>query len=77
MLIMKTLDQVIIPLDKLTRYLLVPREKDDKAKFLAQAGFTLNNVDTLMTAIEQLFLAGELKEDSRNDYGTFIGLKEI
>ncbi len=72
---MKTLDQVIIPLDKLTRYLLVPRETNDKAKFLAQAGFTLTNVEALMTAIEQLFLAGELKEDSSNEYGTFYRIE--
>jgi hypothetical protein len=28
----------LIPLEKLTSYLLVPREWDDKSKFLAQAG---------------------------------------
>jgi hypothetical protein len=27
-------------MEKLTRYLLVAREWDDKSKFLAQAGFT-------------------------------------
>jgi hypothetical protein len=72
---MKTLDQVIIPLDKLTRYLLVPREQNDKAKFLAQAGFTLKHVEALMTAIEQLFLVGKLKEDSSNEYGTFYRIE--
>jgi len=29
----------LVPLEKLTSYLLVPREWDDKSKFLAQAGF--------------------------------------
>lgn len=29
--------------EKLTHYLLVPLPKDDKSKFLAQAGYTLNN----------------------------------
>lgn len=33
----------IIPEDKLTRYLLVPREYDDKSRFLSQAEFTLAN----------------------------------
>lgn len=28
---------------KLTQYLLVPLPKDDKSKFLAQAGYTLDN----------------------------------
>lgn len=33
----------IIAEEKLTRYLLVPLPKDDKSKFLAQAGYTLDN----------------------------------
>jgi hypothetical protein len=36
----KILEDAVIPEEKLTRYLLVPRIKDDKSKFLAQAGFT-------------------------------------
>jgi len=33
----------VIPMEKLTHYLLVFREWDDKSKFLAQAGFTQEN----------------------------------
>ena len=33
----------IIPEEKLTKYLLVLLPKDDKSKFLAQAGYTLDN----------------------------------
>jgi hypothetical protein len=33
----------IIPEAKLTQYLLIPLPKDDKSKFLAQAGYTLDN----------------------------------
>ena len=32
-----------IAIEKLTRYLLVPRPLDDKSKFLGQAGFTSAN----------------------------------
>jgi hypothetical protein len=39
----KIQDTAIIPEEKITRYLLVPRIKDDKSKFLAQAGFTQDN----------------------------------
>ncbi|MBD2204797.1 hypothetical protein H6G33_13520 [Calothrix sp. FACHB-1219] len=38
---MKIPPDAIIADEKITRYLLVPREQDDKSKFLAQAGFTL------------------------------------
>ena len=33
----------LISKEKLTRYLLIPLPKDDKSKFLAQAGYTLQN----------------------------------
>jgi hypothetical protein len=33
----------IIAEEKLTKYLLVPLPKDDKSKFLAKAGYTLDN----------------------------------
>lgn len=33
----------IIAEEKLTRYLLMPLPRDDKSKFLAQAGYTLDN----------------------------------
>ena len=51
---MKIPDNAVIPEEKLTRYLLVPRLKDDKAKYLAQAGFTQANPEDLLTAVRQL-----------------------
>jgi hypothetical protein len=41
----------IIPDDKLTRYLLVYKARNDKSKFLAQAGFTQENPEALRAAI--------------------------
>lgn len=61
----------IIPEDKITRYLLVPRIKDDKSKFLAQAGFTQENPEELLLAIRQLAATNEAIEDNTNEYGTF------
>lgn len=42
---------VIIAKEKLTQYLLVPLPKDDKSKFLAQAGYTLDNWQQLEQAL--------------------------
>lgn len=61
----------IIPEDKLTRYLLVFRDKDDKSKFLAQAGFTLDNADSLQKAIIQLITVEDAIKDDKNEYGIF------
>ncbi|CCI13739.1 conserved hypothetical protein [Microcystis aeruginosa PCC 9806] len=63
--------KAIIPEDKLTRYLLVFRDKDDKSKFLAQAGFTLDNADSLQKAIIQLITVEDAIKDGKNEYGIF------
>jgi len=68
---MKLPPNVIIPDDKLSKYLLLYKEKNDKSKFLAQAGFTQNNPDELKLAIYQLISIVEPIEDLTNEYGTF------
>lgn len=68
---MKISNNAIIPEEKLTRYLLVPRLKDDKSKFLAQAGFTQANPDELVTATRQLIANNEAVENNINEYGVF------
>lgn len=62
----------IIPLEKLTRYLLVTREWDDKSKFLAQAGFTPQNPHLLLAALRELAEKAEAVEDGVNEYGEFL-----
>ena len=44
---MKLPSNTIIAPEKLTRYLLVQREFDDKSQFLRQAGYTLENWEQL------------------------------
>ena len=68
---MKIPDDAVIPEEKLTRYLLIPRLKDDKSKYLAQAGFTQANPEDLLTAIRQLITDNEAVEDNVNEYGVF------
>jgi hypothetical protein len=61
----------LISEDKLTRYLLVFRAKDDKSKFLARAGFTLDGVVSLRKAIVHLITVEDAIEDGSNEYGIF------
>lgn len=68
---MKIPIDAIIPDDKVTHYLLVPREQDDKSKFLAQAGFTQDNPEQLKLAVRQLADIVEAIEDTTNEYGAF------
>lgn len=62
---------IIIPLEKLTEYLLVPRVRNDKSKFLGQAGFTTENPDVLEQAIRDLFVRNEVVQERENRYGIF------
>ncbi len=68
---MKIPDDAIISDDKLTRYLLVYKARNDKAKFLAQAGFTQQNPEALLAAIRSLTEMIEAVEDRTDEYGTF------
>jgi hypothetical protein len=57
--------------EKLTHYLLVPKPLDDKSKFLARAGFTHANPQTLDAAIRALAAAAPAIQDRSNEFGTF------
>ncbi len=62
---------IVIPSEKLTEYLLVPRVHNDKSKFLSQAGFTIENPDVLEQAIRDLFVRNEVVQERENRYGIF------
>jgi hypothetical protein len=64
-------ENIVIPDDKITRYLLVQKTRNDKSKFLAQAGFTLDNPESLKLAIYLLVTVGNAIEDGENEYGTY------
>jgi hypothetical protein len=59
-------------MEKLTAYLLVAREWDDKSKFLEQAGFTRSNPHLLLAAIRDLATTANAVEDRENEYGVFL-----
>lgn len=64
-------NDAIIPREKLTLYLLIPQQKNDKSGFLAQAGFTPENPGLLEEAIRQLISENEAILDRQNEYGAF------
>jgi hypothetical protein len=64
-------EDLIIPDAKISRYLLVQKARNDKSKFLAQAGFTQENPEALRIAIQAQAVATEAVEDRSNEYGIF------
>ena len=81
---MRIPEDLIIPDAKITQYLLVLKARNDKSKFLTQAGFTHKNPEALKLAIRTQALATEAREEKSNEYGTFyhvegelIGVNEV
>ena len=66
---MKLPDDVVILREKLTAYLLAPKNKNDKSRFLAQAGFTQENPEALEAAIRRLINENDAVQDRVNEYG--------
>ena len=60
-----------IPREKLTRYLLTPKPKNDKSRFLAQVGLTQDNPDMLEDAVRQLITEQEAVADRHDEYGIY------
>ena len=60
---------IVIPSEKLTEYLLIPRVRNDKSKFLAQAGFTTENPAVLEQAIRDLFVRNDAVQERESRYG--------
>ncbi len=65
------IEKLVIADEKLTRYLLVWRDEDDKSAFLAKAGFTQDNPSMLAAALRTLVANHEAEVDRRNEYGIF------
>ena len=61
-------DAVIAP-EKLTKYLLVQREFDDKSQFLRQAGCTLENWEQLEQDLRLQVLPSHAVPIEQTDYG--------
>ena len=72
---MRILEQVVIPPDKLNDYLLVWRPRSDKSRFLAQAGFTPRNPESLDAALRQLVAENDAKPDRIDEYGQFVQIE--
>ncbi len=61
----------IIPPGKLTSYLLTPRAKDDKSKYLARGRFTPASAPLLEAEIRRLAAAQDAIVDRAREHGVY------
>lgn len=66
---MKLPEDIIVPEDKLRRYLLLPQEENDKSRFLDQAGYTLANWKLLERDLHRLAQDNEVSGIDSSPYG--------
>ncbi|HUB26216.1 MAG TPA: hypothetical protein VL992_12365 [Tepidisphaeraceae bacterium] len=59
----------LIPAAKLTKYLLVPKIKDDKSRYLARGGFDQSNPEILDAAIRRAIENTEANIERVGEYG--------
>jgi len=75
---MKLSSNAIIAEAKLTKYLLVWRQADDKSKFLAQAGYTPENWQQLEAALRSHILPLEaVPADNQNPFGDVYEIRGV
>jgi hypothetical protein len=60
---------VIIESAKITNYLLVARDKNDKSKFLNELGYTLDNWEILVEDIRNIVLENEAVFQKESPFG--------
>ena len=66
---MKLPEDGVIPEDKLARYLLLPREENDKSQFLGIAGYTLGTWEVLARDLHDLAKTYEISDKAISPYG--------
>ena len=66
---MKLPNNTRIAPEKLTQYLLIPKKRNDKSKWLAQIGYTLENWQQLENDLRVQILSLEAKAVENTPYG--------
>ncbi|MCH7733153.1 MAG: hypothetical protein IIB44_11715 [Candidatus Marinimicrobia bacterium] len=66
---MKLPENSLINREKLTQYLLVPRKRNDKSQWLAEAGYTLDNCQILETDLRNLILTIDATPTEKTKFG--------
>jgi len=72
---MKLPRDVVIAEEKLTRYLLVWRPRNDKSAYLAQAGYDLGNWQALEADLRRLAAMAEAESEGHNPFGQMLAAR--
>ncbi len=68
-------NNTLIASEKLNRYLLIPKKRNDKSKWLAQAGYTVNNWQELERSLRLQILSLEAILIDHTQYGQMYEIR--
>jgi hypothetical protein len=74
---MKLPENTLIVPEKLTNYLLVPRKRNDKSKWLAGAGYTPENWEMLEADLRNQILSENADSVERTEFGQMYEIRGI
>jgi hypothetical protein len=74
---MKLPENTLIVSEKLTNYLLVPRKRNDKSKWLAGAGYTPENWEMLEADLRNQILSENAASVERTEFGQMYEIRGI
>ena len=69
------IDKVEIAPEKITGYLLVKKQKNDKSAFLAKLGYTMENWNDLLEDIKKLVTDNNATLQNETQFGSFYQVK--
>ncbi|MCP4344575.1 MAG: hypothetical protein GY795_03490 [Desulfobacterales bacterium] len=72
---MKLPKNTIIAREKLTNYLLIPRKRNDKSKWLAGAGYTPENWQVLEADLRNQILSENAESVERTEFGQIYEIR--
>lgn len=67
-------EQIIIPKEKITDYLLVYKERNDKSIYLKELGFTKDNWEDLAIAIAEMAISNEVEFHKKSIFGDLYSI---
>ncbi len=68
-------EQLDIPEEKITEYLLAKKEKNDKSKFLLSLGYSKENWQDLLDDIKNIAISNELILERKSEFGNLYSIK--
>ena len=72
---MRLADDTLISYEKLTRYLLTLRKRNDKSLWLARAGYTRENWQALENDLRNLILSNDARPIEDTKYGQMYEIR--